>query len=78
MIQKEGKKYVGEEDLIKRCKQWHLGNSQPNQYKIKFERLMKGLPRRSEILLAIEEIDCRLNTGILKFKKVEEMERLQR
>ena len=69
LIQKEGKKYVGEARLIKGCKQWHLGNSQPNQYKIKFERLMKDLPKRSEILVAIGEIDCRLNTGILKFKK---------
>jgi tetratricopeptide (TPR) repeat protein len=68
-IQKGGKKIFGTAHLIKGCKQWHLGNKQPNQYKISFQRLMNELPKQSEVLIAIGEIDCRLDTGILKFQK---------
>jgi len=47
------------------CKQWHLGNSQPNRYKHRFERIMQALPRPSTVLLLIGEIDCRPGEGIL-------------
>jgi tetratricopeptide (TPR) repeat protein len=48
------------------CKQWHLGNAEPNNYKRKFEAEMAQLPPRSTILTAIGEIDCRPNEGILR------------
>jgi len=54
--------------LIMGCKQWHLGNSSRNQYKNKFESVFCSLPKSSEVLLAIGEIDCRLNSGIMKHK----------
>jgi tetratricopeptide (TPR) repeat protein len=52
-------------EWIAGCKQWHLGNSQPNKYKYKFERVMARLPRESTVLLSIGEIDCRPDEGIL-------------
>ena len=54
--------------LIKGCKQWHLGNSKKNQYKNQFESIFSALPKSSEVLLAIGEIDCRLDNGIIKHK----------
>jgi len=55
--------------LIKGCKQWHLGNAYRNQYKHLFERIFCALPNHSYVLLAIGEIDCRLETGIIAHKK---------
>ena len=46
--------------------QWHLGNPVKNQYKFHFEKIFLSLPKVSNILLAIGEIDCRLDSGILK------------
>jgi len=54
--------------LIKGCKQWDLGESKKNQYKCKFEALFKSLHNSSKILLSIGEIDCRLDSGIIKHK----------
>ena len=48
--------------------QWHLGNSIRNQYKNKFEGLFHSLPKSSDVLLSIGEIDCRLNGGIIKYR----------
>ena len=47
--------------------QWHLGNPTRNQYKNKFDGLLHSLPKSSEVLLSIGEIDCRLNSGIIKY-----------
>lgn len=47
------------------CKQWHLGNSQSNRYKRKFEKIIQALPEQSTVLLLIGEIDCRPDEGIL-------------
>jgi hypothetical protein len=55
--------------LIKGCKQWHLGNAFRNQYKHQFESIFCALPKHSYVLLAIGEIDCRLETGIIAHKK---------
>ena len=76
LIQKSGNKFIGEAHLIKGCKQWHLGNNQANQYKLKFQELMKEIPSQSEVLIAVGEIDCRLDTGILKVKKNKENKRI--
>ena len=53
--------------LIKGCMQWHLGSTLKNQYKNKFEGIFNSLPNSSEVLLSIGEIDCRLNSGIIKY-----------
>jgi tetratricopeptide (TPR) repeat protein len=55
--------------LIKGCKQWHLGNAFRNQYKHQFETIFFALPKNSYVLLAIGEIDCRLDTGIFVHKR---------
>ena len=55
--------------LIKGCKQWHLGNAFRNEYKHQFEGIFCTLPKHSYVLLAIGEIDCRLETGIIANKK---------
>ena len=54
--------------LIKGCKQWQLGNPTQNKYKNQFESIFRSLPKSSEVLLAIGEIDCRLDSGIIKHK----------
>lgn len=54
--------------LIKGCKQWHLGNTTKNKFKNKFESIFYSLPKSSEVLLTIGEIDCRLDDGIIKHK----------
>ncbi len=63
------KNFVCHALLIKGCMQWHLGNNVINKYKIKFEALFRSIPKYSNILLSIGEIDCRLNSGILKYKE---------
>ncbi len=55
--------------LIKGCMQWHLGNPEKNQYKNKLECIFGSLPQTSEVLLTIGEIDCRLDSGIIRHKK---------
>jgi len=55
--------------LVKGCKQWHLGNTFRNKYKFQFESIFLALPKKSDVLLAIGEIDCRLESGIIKLKK---------
>lgn len=52
--------------LIYGCKQWHLGNSNINHFKIKFESIFYSLPKSSKVLLTFGEIDCRLDSGIIK------------
>lgn len=51
--------------LIKGVKQWDLGNSRNNHFKFKFESLFAELKKSSRVLLAIGEIDCRLDSGIM-------------
>ena len=53
-------------NLIKGCMQWHLGNSSENKYKFKFEKIFSSLSKNSNVLLTFGEIDCRLDSGILK------------
>jgi Flp pilus assembly protein TadD len=67
-VQHSGSHFLGKALLIVGCKQWHLGNSSNNQYKIKFESIINALPKASDILLAIGEIDCRIDGGIIKHK----------
>jgi tetratricopeptide (TPR) repeat protein len=67
-IQNSGIDFFCSARLIKGCKQWHLGNAFRNQYKHQFERIFFALPKHSHVLLAIGEIDCRLDTGIIEYK----------
>jgi hypothetical protein len=67
-IQHSGVDFFCKARLIKGCKQWHLGNASRNQYKNKFESIFCSLPKYSHVLLAIGEIDCRLDSGIIKHK----------
>lgn len=53
-------------EWIEGCKQWHLGNNKPSNYKCKFESIMKRLPYESRILLLIGEVDCRPDEGVIK------------
>ena len=68
-VQKLGSHFLCKSWLIKGCKQWHLGNSNKNKYKFKFENIIHSLPKSSEVLLSIGEIDCRLDDGIIKHNK---------
>ena len=67
-IQHSGIDFFCKARLIKGCKQWHLGNASRNQYKNKFESIFCSLPKYSYVLLAIGEIDCRLDSGIIEHK----------
>ena len=67
-VQNSGSDVLCEAKLIKGCKQWHLGRSFRNQYKNQFESIFCSLPTSSQVLLAIGEIDCRLDSGIIKHK----------
>ena len=66
LIQSLGKSYLGKSFLIQGCNQWSLGNFSKNKYKNKFENVIHSIPKASKILLAIGEIDCRLDSGIIK------------
>jgi len=49
------------------CKQYHLGNNQPNHYKAAVKHYFQSLSKKSTVLMVIGEIDCRANEGILKY-----------
>ena len=68
-FQSASSQFLCKAKLIKGCKQWHLGNVIRNQYKIKFESILSSLPKSSQVILTIGEIDCRLDSGIIKHKK---------
>jgi len=68
-VQRSGRNFLGKALLIEGCMQWHLGTPVRNQYKIKLEKIINSLPKCSDVLLAIGEIDCRLNNGIIKHNK---------
>ena len=68
-IQNSGVNFFCSAKLIKGCKQWHLGNAFRNKYKYQFESIFFALPKHSYVLVAIGEIDCRLDTGIIAHKR---------
>jgi tetratricopeptide (TPR) repeat protein len=67
-VQSAGIDVLCQSFLIQGCKQSDLGSNTKNQYKNKFEGIFCSLPKSSEILLAIGEIDCRLDSGIIKHR----------
>ncbi len=52
---------------IRGCKQWHLGGGNVPMFKEKFESVVSKIPRGSNVLLMIGEIDCRQDEGIIRF-----------
>ena len=56
-IKKLKNSFLCKSKLIMGCKQWHLGNPSRNKYKFKFENIFSSLPKSSEVLLSIGEID---------------------
>ena len=61
--------FFSEAFLIKGCKQWDLAKDGSNQFKNKLYSVFKKIPNKSDVILSIGEIDCRLDSGIIKFKK---------
>ncbi|MDG1310983.1 MAG: tetratricopeptide repeat protein [Porticoccaceae bacterium] len=55
--------------FIRGVKQWHLRDSALNRFKYRFEGVFLSLPKCSLVLLAIGEIDCRIDSGIFKRHK---------
>lgn len=47
------------------CKQWHFATDDENVYKHKLKKVFARLPEDAILVLAIGEIDCRLDEGIL-------------
>ena len=68
-IQHSGSNFFCKAKLIKGCMQWHLGSPNRNQYKHQFETIFNSFPKSSKLLLTIGEIDCRLDSGIIKHSK---------
>jgi tetratricopeptide (TPR) repeat protein len=64
-----GETFHCEAFLIKGCKQWDLAKDGSNQFKNKLNLIFKKIPKKSNVLLSIGEIDCRLDSGIIKFKE---------
>ena len=67
-IQSTRGEFVCKSILIMGCKQWHIGNGDRNRFKKKFDTIFNNIPKSSEILLSIGEIDCRLDEGIIKYR----------
>ena len=67
-IQRSGFDFFCKAKLIKGCKQWHLGNPFWNEFKNQFEKVFFSLPKYSDVLLAVGEIDCRIDSGIIPHK----------
>jgi len=67
-VKKSDDDFICKTLLIKGCMQWHLGSTLKNQYKNKFEGIFHSLPKTSQVLLSIGEMDCRLNSGIIKHR----------
>jgi len=68
-INVRGETFHCEAFLIKGCKQWDLAKDGSNQFKNKLCSVFKNIPNKSDVLLSIGEIDCRLDSGIIRFKK---------
>jgi tetratricopeptide (TPR) repeat protein len=65
----DGRERLCEARWIWNCMQWHLANSENNFFKSRFEDIISHLPRESDVLLTIGEIDCRNNAGILPYSR---------
>lgn len=62
----QGRAHRAQALWIEGCKQWHLGKSEGNAYKLQFEAFLAGVPKGMPVLVSVGEIDCRPDEGILK------------
>jgi Tfp pilus assembly protein PilF len=66
----KGAKYLAEAKIVIGCKAWHLANKNNNIFKYEFEKRIESTPAGATAILMFGEIDCRLEEGIIKhFKK---------
>jgi hypothetical protein len=68
-ITKPSGEFLCKTEWIWGCKQWHLGQSNSNKFKYKFEKVIYSLPTESEVLLCIGQVDCLGDEGILLYCK---------
>jgi len=68
-IKKSKNNFLSKCEWIWGCKQWHLQKAHNNKFKYKFEKIISSIPLKSEILMSVGEIDCRINEGILFYNK---------
>ena len=61
--------FISKCEWIWGCKQWHLQKGHNNKFKYKFEKIISSIPLKSEMLMSVGEIDCRIDEGILVYNK---------
>ncbi|MFZ6733022.1 tetratricopeptide repeat protein [Undibacterium sp. Ji42W] len=54
---------------IEGCTQWQIGQSETNHYQQLMTQYLQAIPVASCVLITIGEIDCRIDSGILKASK---------
>ncbi len=54
---------------IEGCTQWQIGKVETNHYQQLMQHYLQALPVASSVLITIGEIDCRIDSGILKASK---------
>jgi superkiller protein 3 len=64
-----GVDYLTEAKIVLGCKAWHLANKDNNPYKSAFEKTIAAIPGGSPVILMFGEIDCRIDEGIIKHYK---------
>ena len=54
---------------IEGCTQWQIGKAETNHYQQLMTQYLQAIPVSSSVLITIGEIDCRIDSGILKASK---------
>lgn len=54
---------------IEGCTQWKIGIADTNHYQQLMTQYLQAIPEASSVLITIGEIDCRIDSGILKASK---------
>lgn len=54
---------------IEGCTQWQIGKVETNHYQQLMQHYLQALPVASSVLITVGEIDCRIDSGILKASK---------
>ncbi|MES2038655.1 MAG: tetratricopeptide repeat protein [Pseudomonadota bacterium] len=54
---------------IEGCTQWQIGKAETNHYQQLMTQYLQAIPVASSVLITIGEIDCRIDSGILKASK---------
>jgi tetratricopeptide (TPR) repeat protein len=66
VVKLNGVEHRMQSKIIVGCKAWHLANNSDNQYKCQLELISKTIPDGATVIVIFGEIDCRINTGIIK------------